>query len=359
MLCELPKELIEQVQSLMDAGKYHTAWRTGEAFAPLRNWTGLEARLLAVHVVDSCGGEARAHAMARLALSLHPDSGEALYQSIPGRLRTHGILDVLRIFDRLPDGPDPTDSKLTAKWLNRHACLRANLKDILTSERLLARAEEIYPGNRNNLVARGFCWFRNYDLEKALDLLIQAEKFPTDDCDCYAIWLRGKILTELGREEEALEYLSSQAPLYEDPDLYVAWADVLSILDRHQDSVSVLEESLRLLPLLPDPDRTNYLHRLAHAHLRTGAREEALRLLVDRDDPNSQRVVQCIRAAEGQPDRRLKLPVGYVLHWHTGSQDCWMAAEQWLAGADVHPDAGTAPCPAGPRCAPGSAHFGI
>lgn len=247
---------LARVRELYHSGHYLSAHGAAEAVAPLRDWSGPAARLLAGRLAIQLGAPKlgrRLHLVAFRESHAYP---EALYYHARYRLERFGPFSAWRFMRNHPDwsdaGPD-----LHADWLALAAVVAARLRDFDRAERLLNKADQVAPDRPWPLVERSAVYEYADRTEDALGAARRAlELYP---------WFRPAVQSvahmtmKLGRDREALEFLQ-EADTHLESGLVAAQIAALQIdAGEHERARATLDRYAHLSPLL-EPDVAKWLH---------------------------------------------------------------------------------------------------
>jgi predicted Zn-dependent protease len=247
---------LARVRELYLSGRYLSAYRAAEAVAPLREWTGAAARLLAGRLAIQLGAPKlgrRLHLVAFRESHAYP---EALYYHARYRLERFGPYSARKFMHDHPDwsdaGPD-----LHADWLALAAVVAARFRDFDRAERLLNKADQVAPNRPWPLVERSAVYEYADRTEDALVAARRAlEQHP---------WFRPAVQSvahmtmKLGRDREALEFLH-EADAHLESGLVAAQVAALQIdAGRYEPARAMLDRYEHLSPLL-EPDVAKWLH---------------------------------------------------------------------------------------------------
>src|ERR1043166_2025802 len=138
----ISSEQREAVYALYDQGLYLQAYELGQSYAPLKEWCGTEARLLAGRMAGNLGSQRLADwhfVHTHRSDPAHPEACWYFANYLAGRRGPWPAWQFLRRIGELPDAP----LEARAPWLALHATVLGRLRDFDAAEEWLARAEAL------------------------------------------------------------------------------------------------------------------------------------------------------------------------------------------------------------------------
>ncbi|MBS1808981.1 MAG: tetratricopeptide repeat protein [Acidobacteria bacterium] len=249
------------VERLYDQSLYVRAYHNAQQIAPLEEWEGTTARILAGRIAATVGAPKLARKHQLLAYRHDPDDWETRYYYARMMLRYRGAIaawQFLRFHDQ--DETLPTaDPKVHSDWLAFHAFVLAQLRDFEPTETWLAKAEKVSPGNVWVWVERAKVFELQERYEDALSvlryaLILQPWFRPTIQTSAHALVLQG-------REEEALRLLIQASQHIECAWLVEQLAKLQIELGQFADARHSLERFAELSPRM-EPEILEQLNTL-------------------------------------------------------------------------------------------------
>ena len=143
----IPPSSFSHVADLYDQSLYVQAFRAATQIAPLQQWEGTAARMLAGRIAATVGAPKLGRKHHLNAYRHDPKDWEARYYYARMILRFRGALDTLKFLkhydaDQTLGAMDP---QISSNWLALHATVLGQLRDFDGAEQWLAKAEKIGP----------------------------------------------------------------------------------------------------------------------------------------------------------------------------------------------------------------------
>lgn len=308
---ELSAEDLAPVQALYDRGLYLQAYALAVKRAPLREWRGTPARVLAGRLAGNLGAPRLGRVLHFRAWRDDRRSLEALYPYAYAILDRRGPLDAwntLRPFGEFAEAPDALRSDLFAL----RAEVAALLRDFDTAEHWMARAEEITGDRAWTHVARS----RVLEHEDRYEEALAAVRHSLELRPWYrpAVQSLGHLLQLQDRDPEALTFLREAARHLESGAVVVQLAALEVEMGFYVEARGTCDRIEELHPLLENDLRDWLSARRCDAEYYCGnlkaARDWALKI----KSPFYQRLAERL---EKDDDRgRVLLSVGFVRQHH-------------------------------------------
>lgn len=296
---------LARVRELYHSGHYLRAYTAATAAAPLRDWTGTAARLIAGRLAIQLGAPKLGRRLHLAAFRGAPAYPEAVYYHARYRLERFGPFATWRFMRAHPDwsdaGPD-----LHADWLALAAFVAARLRDFDRAERLLNRADQIAPDRPWPLVERSAV----YELADRTDDALAAARRALELSPWFrpAVQSVAHLTMKRGRDREALEFLLGAVGHLESGLVAAQLAGLQMDLGGHADAERTLERYAELSPLM-EPDVAKWLHaRRADCAYHLGDRPRAARLARAVTEPHYDAFAARLDAG-AEPRPRAPVPV--------------------------------------------------
>ena len=252
---DIPPADLARLREHYGQGRYRAAYDIAVAHGPLRAWAGTPARLIGGRLAIQLGAPTlgrQLHLLAFRATSAHP---EAIYYHARYRLDRFGPLGTWQFLRKHPDWSD-APPELYADWLALSGFVAARLRDFDRAERWLNRADTVAPNRPWPCVERASA----YEIADRLDdALVSARRSLT-----LHPWFRpgvqsvAHILQRLGRDREALDFLTEGVDHLESGLVVAQLATLQNELGHHADAARSLDRYADLSPLM-DADVAKWL----------------------------------------------------------------------------------------------------
>ncbi|MBY0395284.1 MAG: hypothetical protein K2X91_02290, partial [Thermoleophilia bacterium] len=195
-----------------------------------------------------------------LAFRSTPHHPEAIYYHARYRMERFGPLSTWEFMRRHPDWSEASP-ELQADWLALHGFIAARLRDFDRAERWLNRADAVGPGRPWPLIERSSV----YELaDRPEDALVAARR----SLDVQPLFRPGvqsvtHLLARLGREREALEFLTDAEAQIESGLVSAQLAALQNDLGHHADARRTLDRYAEFSPLMEDEAKKWFAARRA------------------------------------------------------------------------------------------------
>ena len=243
---------LARVRELYSQGYYRRAYDAAAAAGPMRSWEGTPARLIGGRLATQLGAPALGRRLHLLAFRATPAHPEAVYYHARYRLERFGPLSAWRFMRDHPDWSEASP-ELQGDWLAFTAFVAARLRDFDRAERWLNRADAVCPDRPWPCIERASVYELADRPEDALvaarrSLEIQPLFRPGVQSVAHLLW-------RLGRDREALEFLTEAEAGLESGLVTAQLAVIQNELGRHADARKSLERYAELSPLMEDETR--------------------------------------------------------------------------------------------------------
>ncbi len=309
----IPPSLFTPVVELYDQSMYVRAYHAAQEIAPLEEWEGTTARLLAGRLAATVGSPKLGQKLQLLAYRHDPNDWEARYYYVRMIFRYRGALEAWQFLEQ--HDRDQTlvaaDPKVHSDWLAFHAFVLAQMRDFEGAEAWLARAEKVAPSNVWVWVERAKVFECQDRYEDAIAVLRYALMMQP--------WFRPTIATSAhtlvlqGRDDEALRLLAQATQHVECAWLVEQLAHLQIELGQYDAARHSLERFAVLSPRM-ESDVLEQLNALrAEAAYLSGERAVALEFAQQGQAPALRKFAEQLQERAGN---RVVLPVGFVRQHH-------------------------------------------
>lgn len=300
-------EDLSRIEALYDAGRLYDAYRATQPFAPLREWRGTDAIILAGRLAHQLGANRTADALMMFALRREPAHPKARYYSVHTTLRRRGPLDALDLMDRFGDAvADQTDY---AEWMALRAQVLGQFRDFSAADACIDEAKRIAP--RHPWIA-----LEAADLLRAqdrhADALAEARRALSLKANHHGATIAvAHLLVLLGRDDEAMAMLTDGLQTIQSGTIAGFLASLLTARGRYQEALEACQLSLLYRPLADAETRASVYGHLSHLQYLVGNIEESKRLAIESGDPVLARYAGRLSAAPLHK-RRIQLDVPFI-----------------------------------------------
>ena len=304
----LPMELapadVARIRDLYAQGQYRQAYEFASAFGPFRSWTGTPARLIGGRLVIQLGAPRLGRQLHAIAFRSTPGYPEAIYYHARYRLERFGPLACWQFQRKHPDWSD-APPELHADWLALQGFTAARLRDFDRAERWLNRADSVAPNRAWPAVERASA----YELADRLDDALASARRSLE----LHAWFRpgvqavAHLLLRLGRDREALDFLTEAAANLESGLVLAQLSAVQNDLGFHSDAARSLDRYAELCPLM-EKDALKWLAaRRADTAYKLGDLTDAARYAREANDDFYTRFAE--RLESGGCETKTVLPI--------------------------------------------------
>ncbi len=308
----IPSSELGRVAELYDQGLYLQAYRVAQSTAPLNEWEGTEARLLAGRLASNLGALELGRTHHIRAWRHDRSHREACYFYARVINEFRGPLAALKFMRQCGElsGAPPQSQ---AEWLSLEAYLLGLLRDFDAAEDRLMRAEKLDPASAWVSVERAAL----LELEDRYEESLAASRRALSLHPWYrpAVLSAAHTLSLLGRDAEALALLKEAAEKIESNAVLAQLAGLQFELGHYTEAQESLEQFAKLSPLI-EPDVSRWLNSFrSDVAYHCGEIEKATLYAEASDAPFHQRLVERLRQAPVE-SRRVLLPVPFTRQHH-------------------------------------------
>src|SRR5262249_34201089 len=176
---QISQEQLQPIKKLYDQSLYLKAYEKALQLAPLNQWVGADAMLLAGRIAGNLGAPKLARRLHLRAWREHRDHPEATYYYARALLELRGPWRAW-MFIRGIDELSSEDPVLQSDWLGLRAALMATLRDFDAADELIARAEKLAPQNPWLWVEKSTVFQCDDRYDKALEAARTALRLNSD-----------------------------------------------------------------------------------------------------------------------------------------------------------------------------------
>mgnify|MGYP002784196645 CR=1 FL=1 len=303
---------LQPIKELYNRGFYLQAYAAATQLAPLNEWEGTEALLLAGRMAGMLGAPRlmrRLHLRAWREDRAHP---EAIYYYARAILDWRGPWRAWMFMRRIEELPD-ADISMQSDWLGLKAGLFGLLRDFDAADELIAKAEALTPESPWLWVEKASI----FESEDRYDDAVAAAQHSLKLRPFYrpAIQSLAHLLAILDREAEACALLEDAVKNLECLPLLIQLAQLQVDVGDFQAARQNFERALQLSSLL-EPEMREWLNgRLAEAAYLCGDKNKAVELFNQAGDGFYKTIAERLaKATEDQ--KRILLPVGFIRQHH-------------------------------------------
>lgn len=303
---------LQPIKELYNRGFYLQAYAAATQLAPLNEWEGTEALLLAGRMAGMLGAPRlmrRLHLRAWREDRAHP---EAIYYYARAILDWRGPWRAWMFMRRIEELPD-ADISMQSDWLGLKAGLFGLLRDFDAADELIAKAEALTPESPWLWVEKASI----FESEDRYDYAVAAAQHSLKLRPFYrpAIQSLAHLLAILDREAEACALLEDAVKNLECLPLLIQLAQLQVDVGDFQAARQNFERALQLSSLL-EPEMREWLNgRLAEAAYLCGDKNKAVELFNQAGDGFYKTIAERLaKATEDQ--KRIQLPVGFIRQHH-------------------------------------------
>lgn len=263
---------LTEIEELYNLGLFVRAYSVSQAFGPLKDWEGAEAKVFAGRLAGVLGAQRLSVWSMLRAYRQHPSNPTARLYYGYHLLHRRGPLVAAQWLSRhdLAEG----SPRQQCDWLGLRANSLAQLRDFRAADECLRRAE--------GLIGTPYAWL---EIERARVLEAQArhdEGIAAARCALEikrdyrpALHALADLLAKVGRRADAIELLGEATPRLECGDLEYTRASLLIDMERHEEAISALERAVGLWPLCDHTIALFVAAKLETACYLAGQRERA------------------------------------------------------------------------------------
>ncbi|MBL8190131.1 MAG: tetratricopeptide repeat protein [Acidobacteria bacterium] len=303
---------LQPIKELYNRGLYLRAYVAATQLAPINEWEGTEALLLAGRMAGMLGAPRlmrRLHLRAWREDRAHP---EAIYYYARAILDWRGPWRAWMFMRRVEELPD-ADTAMQSDWYGLKAGLFGLLRDFDAADELIAKAEALTPENPWLWVEKASV----FESEDRYEDAVAAAQYSLQLRPFYrpAIQSLAHLLTILDREAEARALLEEAAQKLECLPLLIQLAQLQMDIGDCQAARQNFQHALELSSLL-EPEMREWLSgRLAEAAYLCGDNTQAVELFNQAGNGFYKTIAERLAKATAE-QKRTQLPVGFIRQHH-------------------------------------------
>jgi len=307
--------LFAPVIELYDQSMYVRAYHAAQQIAPLEEWEGTSARLLAGRLAATVGSPKLGQKLQLLAYRHDPNDWEARYYYARKVLQYRGALEAWQFLERHDNDQTllAASPKIHSDWLAFHAFVLAQMRDFERTEDWLIQAEKVAPDNVWVWVERAKVFELQDRYDEAISvlryaLMLQPWFRPTIQTSAHALVLQG-------RDDEALRLLAQATQHIECAWLVEQMANLQIELGQYEDALQSLDRYAALSPRLEPGLLAQLNAQRAEAAYLSGDYAAALEFAKQCPFPALQKFAAQLQQSPGK-EKRVVLPVGFTRQHH-------------------------------------------
>ena len=249
-LMEIAASDLARILDLYTSGLYVQAYRLGASVAPLKDWEGTAARLLAGRLARQIGSPRLSRWHMIRAYRGQPTHPEAIYYHARYYLERHNLLKSWRFLREREDAARDAAPELRADLYSLHAFIAARLRDFEQSERWIDRALELAPDRPWIYVERSAC----LEFAERFDHALAAANRALELRPFFrpAVQAAAQLLLTMDRDAEALELLTQAVKRIECAAVVSQLAALQDELGRHEEARCSYDRFAELSPLMEE-----------------------------------------------------------------------------------------------------------
>lgn len=303
---------IQAVKELYQRGLYLQAYAAATQSAPLGEWEGTDALLIAGRLAGMLGAPKLGRRFHLRAWRDDRAHAEAIYYYARAVWEWRGPWRAWMFMRRVDELPD-ADAVIQSDWFSLRAGLFALLRDFDAAEEWIARAEELAPDNP-------WLWIEKSSLleqEDRYEDALAAAKHALELRPGYrpALQSLSHLLSLLDREEEARQLLEVAVQNLECPSLLTQLAQLQIDTGDFPSARANFQLAITLSPLLEKEMRQSLNGRLSDAAYLSGNIEDALAFAEQAGEGFFKTITERLRQASPEK-KRVLLPVGFIRQHH-------------------------------------------
>ena len=301
------------VRRLYDSGLYLQALGAGGPLGPLREWTGIQARLLAARLALQLGAPRLALKHRLRAWREAPDDPEVAYYRGATISELDGPYACWRFLLERGDLP-AAQPDIRASWYCLHAYCLGTLRDFDRAEHWLDRATSADPGNPWVATSRASLLLQQDRLTDAI--AADDEALRLHPWFRPAVQSRFALLALDNRDAEAFEFLREATARLECPSLHLQLASLLAERDDFAAAETEIDRYEALSPLVERSHADGFLHMRSFLAYRRGDDSRAIACARLAADDRGRKTVERLTSPERIDRPRRVLPLPFIRQHH-------------------------------------------
>lgn len=309
----LNDDQVAPLLDLYDRGLYLQAYQVGQAYGPMKDWTGPRGRIMASRLAVNLGAPRMSRRQRIMAWRETPGDAEVLYYHGYTMLERKGPLETWRFLNQ-QTLPENASAEIRSSWYTLHAQAMTVLRDFDVAEEWLKKAEQIAPDNPWVHVN----WVSCYEEQDRYDDALASVNRALELRNWYrpAVQAMGHLLPLLGRDDEAYEFLKEASVRLESCAVQFQLAAVLlerEAYDELRNTVRAIDE---LCPLMEDGFAKSLASLRSLIAYRLGDLDAAIEFAKLSKDKFETKLVERLADPARRERKRVRLPVGFVRQHH-------------------------------------------
>ncbi|MCE9560475.1 MAG: hypothetical protein K8U57_00325 [Planctomycetes bacterium] len=246
---------LTRIRDLYSQGYYRRAHDVAAAIGPMRAWAGTPARLIGGRLAIQLGAAILGRRMHLIAYRSTPSHPEAIYYHARYRMERFGPLSTWEFMRQNPDWSEASPD-LHADWLALSGFTAARLRDFDRAERWLNRADAVAPDRPWPCIERSSV----YELADRHEEALTAARRSLEIHPLFRPGVQSvaHLLTRMGREREALEFLTQAESQLESGLVSAQLAALQNDLGHYADARRTLDRYAEFSPLM-EPETAKWL----------------------------------------------------------------------------------------------------
>jgi tetratricopeptide (TPR) repeat protein len=297
-----PEELVRSVTDVYERGQTVDALRVAEAFAPLKQWTGVEACTLAARIAANTGAPRLSSRLTLRAWRIDNADPVAQVQFGLELGSRRGPLALWLAMRAWPQCRQTTPVQ-QAELLAVQASAAADLRDFAFGEELLNRAESLGTKQPWVHLQRAHLLERQDRVEEALDAARAAGALHPHSFYRPGVQVQAQLLQLLDRDDEAMQLLTEAGAALQNSPVAAQLFSLLAENGRWHEAEVALERYVALAPLMEPAVKKWVASQQARAAYHLGKRGEVARFLATLDDEFHNGFRQRLAATPQDPER--------------------------------------------------------
>jgi tetratricopeptide (TPR) repeat protein len=245
---EIAASELARILELYSQGLYLQAYNHAVSLAPIKEWEGTAARLLAGRLTRQLGAPRLSRWLMLKAYRGQPTHPEAIYYHARYFLEKYSLLESWNFLRRERDVILDASPELRADLFSLHGFIAARLRDFEQGERWVKQALDLAPTRPWIRVEQAACLEFEERLEEALAIANQAMEMRPYFRP--AVQAAGHLLLLLDRDNEALELLKAAAERIECAAILSQLAALQDDLGMHADAQRSYQRFEELSPIM-------------------------------------------------------------------------------------------------------------
>lgn len=302
---------LARIETLYEAGRLYDAYRATLHLAPMASWRDPEAMIIAARLAHYCGAPRLADALALRAWRRAPKQAITRYYGIRCILTRRGPMAALETLEKT--NAPIADPEMRAKWLAQRAQIFGLLRDFGEAEKLIAEARRLAPGHPWIELDAAHILEVQDRCEEALEIVraVLAAKPLLHS----ATLATAHLLVQLGRDDEALEFLADAQHSLQSAAICGIAASILTERGRYQEALEAWELCRIYLPMAEPEAKTSLFANLSHLQYLVGNLAESKKAALESGDPLLAKIVERIESNPSQR-RRVQHDVPFIRQHH-------------------------------------------